>query len=567
MKPRKNKRGLFWAGAAAVILQGMSLAFFKLDGNLNYRWPIFCLSLTPLLVVGGVYFLSLCPYRKFFKKMSGWWVLVLILAAAARFLLLKEYPFVSLGDEVRDGGLNAMEIATGQTKELFGYGRYEAHGLIIPTITAFFYKFFGGSALVYRLPAALAGVLDVGLLFVLLFLVTKSGPAATLGSLSLAFLPLHLFYSRTEIVVILSSFLATAINLAVFIFCRRGLKEWEDYLFLGTLLGFSFNFHAALKAFSLLVLAAILAVGLGRCFFKKMRFGQFALKLSVLLVFLIVGFGPRLLKTPSVKSFLHLSRVPTAQMSGKVFDGSAVKKLASDYRQSLAVWGTEGTRGWYRNHLPIFSKWLFGLMVLGLGVAVVKKREYLLILLGVGLVLHLTNSALTDMVNADHRLAPLFSMGSFFVGIGVAFLEGKIRQGWLKTSLLGVATGLLVYQAVIFFVKQPANEARPVADYLQTQALYLVKEEKEFFGEKEALSFWVSAANYPQFNYAHFYEQRAFFLEGRKVTIGQTSSLKEGEIRIVREGGGSADKKAVVDCREKSFYCPLDYRGEMSVYY
>ena len=84
-------------------------------------------------------------------------------------------------------------------------------GLIIPTVAAFFYRFFGSSVLTYRVPAALLAVLDVGLLY-LLMRRAAGRTAGLFAGLVLLILPLHLFYARTELVVIFSSVLMTVLT-------------------------------------------------------------------------------------------------------------------------------------------------------------------------------------------------------------------------------------------------------------------------------------------------------------------------------------------------------------------
>jgi hypothetical protein len=277
-----------------------SLLIFKFDINFTYRWLTLYFSLFPLLLIVGLWIFSLVSYKRILASISLYGLLAIFLfALISRLLFLVDYPFVSVGDELRDGGLNALELATGQIKNIFGYGRYDAHGLVIPTITAAFYKALGGSVLVYRLPAALVSVLDIIFFYLLLSLLTKNKIASFLGAMVLISLPLHLFYSRTEIVVILSSLFSTLILLGFFVFIRRGMKNIFDYVFLGALLGFTFNLHASIKAFALIALAIIILM----CFYQwlsgKLKINQFGIRLLLLTIFLFVGFGPRLLIVPA----------------------------------------------------------------------------------------------------------------------------------------------------------------------------------------------------------------------------------------------------------------------------
>jgi len=501
------------------------------------------------------------------NKTNSYYLLTLtILAALSRFIFLVTYPFVSIGDEVRDGGLNALEIATGQIKNIFGYGRYEAHGLIIPTITSFFYKMFDGSVLVWRLPTAIFSILDIILLYILLSRITKNNIASFLGAMVLVSLPLHLFYSRTEIVVILSSFFSTLILISLFIFLSRKAINLIDYIFLGTLLGFTFNLHASIKAFSIIVLIYIVLIRLYHLLSGKVKIVQFAIGIFLLFLFLFVGFGPRLFYT-TFKIFFHTTRLPLLTTYEKVNYFKIAKDIKEKYQKSLLVWIKEPTMAWYPDHKPILTPICFYLMVLGIIVSLIRKSGYLVSIFSLGLILHFTNSAVTDILNGEHRLSPLWPIGALFIGIGIAFLLSKMKLKLLQYISASVIFLYLAYQGVIFFIEQPANKNKDIGDYLSMHTIYFLKSKKKLFNASGTFTFYVSPSNYVKFNYLHYKEQYAFFLPTISITIQKGEMIKDNEIYIKSKQYNYNNKISIIKCNKMSYYGPLNYRGKILIHY
>ncbi|MDE2026468.1 MAG: glycosyltransferase family 39 protein, partial [Patescibacteria group bacterium] len=145
---------------------------------------------------------------------------ILIYIELISFSFLSSYPWVSVGDEVRDGGWQAMQIAQGTLTNIFAYGRYDAHGLIIPTITSFFYFLFGGTTLTFRFPSALLACADVLVLYVLIRLLYNK-TAAFFGAVILASFPWHIFYARTQVVDSFTNFWTSVLFLFFFVLLKK----------------------------------------------------------------------------------------------------------------------------------------------------------------------------------------------------------------------------------------------------------------------------------------------------------------------------------------------------------
>lgn len=550
----------------SIVFYIISLLTFKLDVDFTHRWLVLYLSLLPLLLVFILYIFSVIPHKTAWRSVSVYgFLIILLFAIITRLLFLTDYPFVSVGDELRDGGLNVQEIATGQTKNIFGYGRYDSHGLIIPTITHVFYKIFGSSVLVYRLLATIVSILDIILFYLLLSFLTKNKIASFLGTMVLISLPLHLFYSRTEIVVILSSLFSTIILLGLFVFFRRKMTNIIDYIFLGTLIGLTFNLHASIKAMGIIVLIVTILMSFYQWFLGKLKVSQFSIRLLLLTIFVFVGFGPRLLNT-SLNIFLHTSRLPIVTEKQLNVNSNEINFFGESYKRSLLVWVTEPTNAWYPDHKPIFSPILFSLMILGIIVGFVRKNSYLIAIFLVALLLHATNSALTDIINGDHRLAPLYPIGNLFVGVGIALLIDKVRLRSLKYIFAFVLFIFFILSSYSFFILQPANKNKDIGDYLSMHTIYFIKANNDLY-KTNNLIFLVSPFNYQKLNYLHYKEQYMFFFPKANIVIEKGETVGDNEIYIKNNSYDYLGKSYIIRCSGKDYYCPIDYKNNIVIHY
>jgi len=563
-----DKKLLFLLSSISLASYFISLIIFKTDTSFSYKWLTLFFSLLPLATLSFLWVYSLRNHRKILASINIYgFLFIFFLALVSRLSFLTNYPFVSVGDELRDGGLNAEQIVTGQIKNIFGYGKYEAHGLIIPTFTSFFYRIFGNSVLVYRLPAAIVSIFDILLFYLLLSFLIKSKSASLLGTMILISLPLHLFFSRTEIVVILSSLFSTLILLALFVFRKRKMENLIDYILLGTLLGFTFNLHASIKAFSLIVLTVIIFINLYQLLFKKLKIGKFSIRLFFLILFLFVGFGPRLFNT-DLNIFFHTSAISFASGTHLELKPSNLKKIASDYKKSLLVWIIQPTISHYWDFKPIFSEILFSLMILGILTGLAKRDSFLIIVFFIALISHLTNSALTNLINTDYRLSPLYPIGCLFAGIGISVLIGateQIRFRFLKYTFIFLLFVFLSTQLFLFFAQQPANKKYKIEDYLSMHAIYFIKANK--LDQNRSLVLFVSQNNFQKLNYLHYKEQYMFFFPKTEITIKENKSLKNNQIYIKNSDSDDYAGDYIVNCNGRDFFCPINYSGSIEIHY
>lgn len=559
----------------SLIAYLFSIFFAKSNTLQSFRWLAFGLHILAIAVI-ALFYISKTLNKRVLSKVSEKeiviFIFILIITEILSLSFLQDYPFVSVGDEVRDGGLNAMQIANGALVNIFSYGRYDAHGLIIPTISAFFYNIFGNSVLTYRLPAALLSILDIAIIFILVrFLLSKT--AAFFSALTLATLPLHLFFARTQIVVAFNSFWSSFILLFLFILFKKG--RTIDYVFLGTILGFAGGFHAAIRTMVILVLLTVITVDLWtiiKKLVKKEKKFHNLQKIFLLIVFFLVGFGPRILFSDTL-NFFHTSRLSLSDLY----------TTETRYIKSLMVWGYEKTTFFYPDHNPILSPILAVFFLLGIGYSLfILKKKYLYILIFLSVSLPFFNSSITDWINADHRISPLLPIGAIFAGMGINYVLNLISNKNLKFIIGGIIFIYLLFKACGFFTDLPANKNYNIKDYLSMHIIYFIKSQSSNkltnsvyaqTTDSKNICIWVSPDNYYNLNLTHYLEQYKYFLPDKIIEIKEDTNIKNNESYIFKQecpvNYKITTKEKIIKCNlfEKNFYCPLNSSDNIVIHY
>jgi len=506
----------------------------------------FLLHLTLVSMVISYFIFTNYRQFRFSKNIKLKFIYIFFIAIFINFFRLKNFPFVAIGDEIRDGALDAAKISSGELKNIFGYGSYNAHGSIIPTFNSIFFKVFGNSVLSYRIPTALIGSVDI----ILLFFITTYFVGSIAGfwaALTLTCLPLHLFYSRTETVVIFSSLLTTIL----IYFAYRVINKPKDYIYLAILIGFSFNFHASVKTVAILLLPVL--------FMKILSFQKFTkiiISTFISVIAIIVGFGPTILRT-TPEIFFNYSR----------FNGNSVNfvSLIGKYFESLKVIAFSPTTSHYFDHQPLVTIPLFVLFIIGLICLFIKKKNIFLLLTYLLLAILFTNSAITDLINADHRLIPLLPIISIIVGTSLYHLTSALPNLLKKASII-ILFLYLTSLAYNFFDNQKANindynNWREPKEYLSMHLIYLIKNNNF----PKDITIYVSRNNSVNFNYLHYQEQYRYFLPDKNIVFLADNYYDDHTAAL----STSKQQFLQIDCKEKMnrFFCPLNDTNKFSIYY
>lgn len=509
----------------------LSIVIIKNDPFFSYRWLAFTVWVISVLIL-PLEFLWIKTSKKLKERETikidkaelAPFGLILLLVTLSSFIFLTQYPFVSVYDQVRDGGLNTMEIVNGTIKNVFGYGRYASHGLIIPIITSFFYLIFKNTVLTFRILTAIISILDVMIIYVVIRK-TINKEAAFWSSLILLSLPLHLYYARTEIVPFFSSIFTSLIFLFLSVFLKN--KGFLTFSLLGLLLGFSSGFHTSIRTVAVLTLIIIIFTTfyeVHRGVLKK----KFALGLIFMIFFYFIGFGPRILfTTPDIFS----------QTRSTYPGGSLVENISGNYKQSLLVYFKEPTLSThYPDFKPILDPVLGIFFVLGFLLSIFAKNKFLKYVCLYAIFIPFLNSAITDTVNADHRLLPLLPITAVLAGFGIYSVTAKAKnilriKNWQILPLGFLLLTYILYQGFNFFWNEPATKQYGTADYLSMHTIYFINL-KEDYKNLNGICLFVSSNTYRYFNLLHVQEQYQYFVPNKYIRIIEEQEIPENEIYI-----------------------------------
>lgn len=535
------------AGFLSIILYFISLSLALHDPRHTSRYFILSLYLISVAIVFITYLKSKLTKDNIHKSLQPKEVLafalVIVVIECISYFSLTTYPFVSVGDGVRDSGLDALRIATGKFTNFFTYGNYNGYGRLLPIFSSFFYSLFGSSVLTFRIPGAIIATLDVMLLYLLLRQMTEK-KIAIIGALILALFPLHMYYARIELVVLFDSFWTTLLLLLFYLWSKH--KSPIDFVMLGSAIGMAANFHTAVRVVAILLLLVVIITTIR----KHLTY------VLVFLVFFMVGFGPLILSS-NTTNFLQQKRyVQTTPI-----------KLEQKYVKSLLVWVHEGTTSRYPPHTPILSLPLFILFLLGAGYALYLRNLFSITLVLLIFILPFTNSAMTDWVNADHRLLPYLPIAAVLITLGIHLITYQTKHRLINNLFFGLFLLLLVSFPYHFFTDFTANDDKTIKDYLSMHIINLVKSHPE----PKMLCIFVSPTNRKNLDLLHYKEQYWYFLPKSTVTVKENKQIPDNEAYLFNRACPKDYKQALlkysVSCTiRKVNYCPANYIGAITIF-
>ncbi len=551
----KVKSSLFISCLISICLYLISIVIVIVDLEFKYRWVAFFLWITSAFMIPIAFF-----FRNKYKsklKLSRFdayaLFLVFMLSLILNFSFLKEYPFVSIYDQVRDGGLNAAQISDGTIKNIFSYGRYSSHGLIIPTITSFFYSIFGNSVLTFRVPSAFLMLFST----IIIYLIMKKFIGRTAGFFSavvFSTLPLVLYYSRTEAVVAFSVFLFSLIFAYMFFFLKR--RTYEICIIGGLLLGFSSGFHTSIRTMTLLTLGIISLITLYD-FYKDSLLKKLVLSLTLIFTFYIVGFGPRILfTTPDI---FFQTRSFVLNQNEEPNNSLGISKILGNYGKSLLVYISEPTLSThYPDFKPVLSPVSSIFFIVGIIFAFIKKNKFMKITVFFALIIPFTNSAIADTINSDNRFGPLFVAASILTGFGIASISEYLKKQQIRFIAIFIVFLFFVGQAILFFDNNSASRNYSRIDYLSMHNVYFIEKDKEL-SKLSKICIYSNTSFYDYSMLYHIQEQYQFFLPRKTFYIASKDGILQNELYLSKncKGVKRENYKRISLClKEERFICP-----------
>ncbi|HEY7063028.1 MAG TPA: glycosyltransferase family 39 protein [Chloroflexota bacterium] len=552
-----------------------AMALVKMDAELTFRWVAFALDMLAVLLVLAPYVRDKWRYLSETHAVDRRDAMLLgpliAFTALVGLIFLRAYPLVSTGDELRDGGLQAVFVYDGTMRNIFAWGTHEAHGLIIPIITGAFLPIFGHTVYAYRVPGVLLACADVALVY-LLVRVLLNRTAAFWSSLVLATLTLHWFYSRTQVLLMFNTFWTIVLLVMLWFFWQR--RNVMDYAALGTVIGFASGFHVAARVVAMLVLLFVClmeARSMLRLALKGIVAYEDAFRGAVLLVFWLVGYGPRLwFTTREIFFYAGGSALESRTSDLAALQQSYLKSLLGIVYEPLSSMDPKLAAA------PMLTPILALCFVLGIGYAFfVLRNRFLNGLLVLLLVLPMSNSTLTNLSNIAHRYSPLFPLVAIFTGLGITYLLSRLTSSALRYAGAAVAGVYLVYSVTMMFVNQPLDTGVDATDYLAMETIYFLAD-RPAPPDPATGQAQVCVTGSPKLHTtlgaAHWQEALQYFLPHLGVEPWADAAMPDNEV-LIQPGACGRDpapaaQEFILECRPRQqLWCPRDYSGDMIIHY
>jgi 4-amino-4-deoxy-L-arabinose transferase-like glycosyltransferase len=362
-------------------------------------------------------------WHKFVDAVKSNWIeiallsLILLGAIAARTILLTTLPY-AFGNDEGLTATNALTLLNGQ--DIFTTGATVMPLLnFLPTLISV--DILGRTVAAVRLVSVIEGVLTV----LFLYLAAKEAfgkRVAYISAAILAFLPVHIHFSRTGFNTILFAFYSTLLIWLALRAVRTG--RVSSYLLAGLATACAFFTHMGAW------IAIAFAVGILGYFFV-FRKGFLRQNWVHLLVFL---GGIAIVVAPQVVFFIKNPDLFAARLNtvGVLQSGWLASQAATTGRSATYILGDQFLKstlafisintpyGFYNTPKPYFMPLAAIFLVLGMGYAILRLRKptYLFLFAWFWSVIILGGMLTTD-APASHRLVAAFPAAAILVGIGL----------------------------------------------------------------------------------------------------------------------------------------------------
>ncbi|HEX2463776.1 MAG TPA: glycosyltransferase family 39 protein [Thermoanaerobaculia bacterium] len=482
---------------------------------------------------------------------------LLVLGASLLLPWLEIYPLEIASDPPRDSGVLTQAIARSDAR-IFQYGFFNGFSFVMSATNAPFYLLLGPSSLAFKGLAAALGIVTPMLLYLLARRYLPLSHALAAAALMLS-VPAYMFYARREPVHAYNPFWMVVLLAAVMRVEEQDAKP-RTFGVLGLVAGVTVHFHAAVKAagFAALGVCALLAIArtvTGKQTWRRLLGGGVAAVLGFL-----IGIGPLLL----------VSDLGLLFSSGRLSAGARLEPLfvLDAYQRSLRVFFDEPTRSWFPTHQPLIpSATLSALFAIGavFGFVAVPLRLQLTLVFFV-LVLPLTNSALTDILNGEHRLSPLFPAVGLLMAMGLAVLHRAtaglrpppLRRA-LRAALLLVAGLAAAQQVHAFFVDEQARHRDRFAAYLVHEALREI-ERTPRLDRARTLCIGGGPPLHRELQLGHYRDGFSFYRPGQTIRAVEVEGAPDNDIFVsasCKPFDGGADWSTRTFCSPRlRFVCP-----------
>lgn len=386
--------------------------------------------------------------------------LVMLLALGMRTIYLTTLPYAFANDE-GVVAVQAERIQDGEFSSIFATGPSDIPALTyVPTL--FSIDLFGDNVAADRIVSVLEGLLTV--LFVYLAAKEAFGKrVAFIATVVMAFLPVHVHFSRTGFNTILFSFFPPLVIWLVLRAIRTG--RVSSFLLAGFATAGTFFTHMGAWisigfAVGILGYFCVFRRGYLRQFWSHLLvfLGTFGITVAPQAAFFIKHpefFGARLNMVGVVQtSWL------TDQMAATGISPFAI--LAGQFLKSALAFVSGSTpSGFYNTPYPYFVPVLAVLLMLGMGVVIFRLRKPAsLFLFAWFWSVIIFGGMLTTDAPASHRLIAAYPAAAILVGVGLSETLDALRHFMLIPRRLGI-----ILTAVVLLGTSAAGSKFYLVDY------------------------------------------------------------------------------------------------------
>lgn len=587
----KNQSFTFFS-LGTVTLYVVLLLGVKTDQEFIYRWWLLLLYFVTLLTLPLFFLISkrktlqktLHSSLKKLKTSEGkkdlfLFLIIVFFATITRLFFLKDHPFIVWGDELWETGLDTLSLLSGEIKNFYLIGfpdsyRMPSMGLVVTLIPSLFARFFAHTPYMYRIPAALFGIADIVLVY-LLCRVYINRVVAVFASLTLTALPIHIYFSRTELVVISDAFITTCTIFLLFLTNKRFLGNIRWFALIGLWFGFTATFHPSVRIISLLSLTALpfgYAVKTFKAKNQNSKWSTWGKCVIIFFIFALIGFGPKILYKSSISlansqmstlfQEIHLNEGLWFAPEVKTQLGKNISNILTNrYPTSFLGYITKPLANLVEFHYtegkPLLPPLLAFLFLMGL-ISLFWISSSLSKWFGFfALLIPLTHSALTPELNWSYRLFIASSSVAVIVAVGLWQITSKVTIDFIKYS---ITTAFCLYLFVIttrFFVLEPHMANRPVEEYITTHLSYFLQSR---LNRNRAYNYCMRVA--PEqlkfLNWVHAHNQYKYFVPNVAIKVSSDSHVPTNSLYLDENCQPKPSyAQYIVECSQNLFpICP-----------
>lgn len=468
-----------------------------------------------------------------------------VVCVVARSVFLDIYPFHLAGDAIRDGGLYPTAIGDGRLRP-WGWGPYQGMTLVLPATIAAFYRMFGGVHF-FQLCSIVFAAAEMVLLYALVRRAIGRKEAVVACAV-LAFLPGHLAFTRTETTILFNSFWTTVLLAAGYRYAQS--QDRRALVAFGLLGGVAANFHSAVRAVVFIAAAWVALRETWRVLSlpSTSAIGDGVLRLTLWLVAGLIGVGPSL-------RFIDMSIFGGHRLE----IGRGLEEAMVTYLQTLLALCYLPLPA---SNVPFSEPLVTPLMgiplLLGVAVAFTTTKPLSRLVLGLLLILPMTNSAVTDLPMQAYRLAPLFPV--------VAIAIGSASQLWPSSRWFGLAMTVIAlagsaFHVTAFFWRAPmaaiqsGGMTREMA-YAYAHAVRVIRSAPTLSSAPE-LCWRVSVRQQDALQLLHYQENLRFYVPHAAHHFSAVPGLADTVMYISRSCAGSIEQThwtQVLACTASDIY-------------